>query len=360
MTLLRRLILVMGTLALVLLVVSSVLYSSACVGPGTQTATLNLCLPAGGDNSWGADLRNNFTELSNLFTALAAQGGHTHNGSAGHGPKIGATSFDCIDSPTSGEVLVYNSGAGQCEWGTVGSAAVDQSANYNWSGRHTWSQNETDDFPPIRIVMSGDKGAGGGWGVIGGIDTSQGSGRGTFLSLQGGLLWSGIYNVITIIADSSDPEDFFEGWLDNQSAEYLDFGIVTGGLTTRRTIRWPDRSGNPNVPLFLDLTIDSNGTGSAADVDYSPTDLGADVQGTIYADILCNDPDGCNVDLQASGVARGTTLHFILQDTGPWTFENGSSLRLAGNTDFTTGNADDVLTLIFSQTRWREAGRSIN
>lgn len=60
--------------------------------------------------------------------------------------------------PTSGQVPIYNTAIAKWEPGSVGAASVDQTANYNWTGIHTWSQPITLNANSAQIVFDADSG----------------------------------------------------------------------------------------------------------------------------------------------------------------------------------------------------------
>ena len=61
--------------------------------------------------------------------------------------------------------------------------------------------------------------------------------------------------------------------------------------------------------------------------------------------------------ITGTNVPQGKVIRFIF--TGSLTVSNGASLMLAGAVNF-SATADDVLSLVWDGSKWREVGRSVN
>ncbi|QQR81480.1 MAG: hypothetical protein IPJ69_05005 [Deltaproteobacteria bacterium] len=126
--------------------------------------------------------------------------------------------------------------------------------------------------------------------------------------------------------------------------------LIIGGVTAG------GNQGNLRVGGFVkytpqDLTVDSNGNGTAATFTITPH--------SSFIQIVCNDFDGCSGDISEAGAETGQTLLIANESGNPVTITGGGAdARIAGGT-ITMGNSDSI-TLIYGFFNWIELSRNDN
>lgn len=326
-------------------------FGAACVGSGTETTNLQLCKPTCGSTNWCADMNGNLQGIDGLFDASL---GHTHQGTAGNGPKLLPAAMEATNAPSHGRLLTYDSATQKFVWGVHLTA---ENEDYDWTGEHDWTLvASAANSKTISFTWSGDVGSSSHAGIVI-TDNTVGNGS--------------TNKTILNASANNNPGDFTTVWALNLAPEggtagnnyHLRFKdpessyAVSSGLwqplTDTRTIYWPNFSGIVHIETLAggEVTIVDNGDGNAATATITPTET--------QQLITCNDSHGCDVTVGENvDVNRGRKVTFVNVSTNVVNFADTSGVtELAGAA---TLGQYDTLVLEYIGDRWVEISRSNN